>query len=581
MLGDNKRDRLSMGTDSVTLSLDTFYDRRTAYYFRTNPQGVQHDGRISENGRVADTNWDGIWYSAGSRTEEGWSAEFAIPLSTLKYKPGKGVTWGVKLSRYLPRRFEKAFWSEPLQDTYRKVSTYGALTNLDIERAHRRTELIPHVIGKVQESEENDFEVGLDARYDLSQFISSHLTINPDFATVEADQERVNLTRFELSLAEKRNFFLEGNEIYQQRIRLFYSRRIADIWGGTKVYGKSGGYEFGGMSVQTKGTDDAGPSANFSVVRLKRDIMRSSNIGILAANRHVQGKNQGTFGLDTALYFTEKFHFTGQMAVGYKSGSKADAAFFLRPSYDTSTFHTHLRYSYLGDKFGDYANAVGFIPDDNRHELDSDVTKTFWMDRWNLERISYNSNYNIYWGMDHVLRSWRVNQSVSLDMQNKFSFSMRHNQEYKLYEKEFRNHSSTAEFGYNTRQWQSARISYRFGRNFDSDFNLVGGSVRQKLTEDLSFEYGLSKLSLTPDPNDQSTWIHSVRATQYFSKDLFLKVFYQINSVIDKRNTQIVFVYRFQPPFGLLQVAFQRGTARFGEKGDQGNTVFVKLAVVL
>ena len=128
----------------------------------------------------------------------------------------------------------------------------GTLNGLDLGRSIRRLQLIPHVISRFEEGKKTALEAGLDARYDFTPSISSHLTINPDFATVEADQEAINLTRFELSLQEKRNFFLEEAEIYRQRIRLFYSKRISDIYGGLKVYGKAGDYEFAGISAQTK-----------------------------------------------------------------------------------------------------------------------------------------------------------------------------------------------------------------------------------------------------------------------------------------------------------------------------------------
>jgi hypothetical protein len=92
------------------------------------------------------------------------------------------------------------------------------------------------VISKLEEKKSTDVEFGVDASYAFSQAVSGYLTVNPDFATVEADQEKINLTRFELNLPEKRNFFLEGSEIYRQRIRLFYSRRVSDIHGAAKVY---------------------------------------------------------------------------------------------------------------------------------------------------------------------------------------------------------------------------------------------------------------------------------------------------------------------------------------------------------
>jgi len=573
------RDKLLMGTDSVSVTLDTFHDKRTAYYFRTNPLGVQHDGSISDNGRVADTNWDGVWRSAGARIPEGWSAEMAIPLATVKHRPGKGQTWGLQTSRYLPRNLEKSFWTGPLED-YRKMDDNGTLTGLDLTGSAHRLEIIPHILSQFEEGEETGLEAGLDARYDFTPSLSGHLTVNPDFATVEADQEQVNLTRFELNLPEKRNFFLEGNAIYSQRIRLFYSRRIADIYGGAKVYGKAGGNEIALLSAQTRENGSGEDSANFTVFRLKRDVMRNSSIGFLAANRLVNGQNRGTAGLDTALYFSKTFKFTGQFAVGYGDAGPTDVAFFLRPSHDSSTFHIHIRYTYLGKHFGDNVNAVGYIRDDNRHELDSAITKTFWTGGTILDKIDYSSNYNIYWGMDRTLRSWDAWNALAFDLKNKLSFKVRHEEEFKLFEKEFRNRQTTLLAGYNTREVESASLSWTFGRNYDADFTLVGANIRRKLTQDLTVTYGLSRLTLDPDPDSDSTWIHSLRATQYFHKDLFLKLFFQTNSAIDKRNIQAVFAWRFQPPFGQIQIAYQKGTARFGEKGSQGHTLFVKLAYV-
>ena len=109
---------------------------------------------------------------------------------------------------------------------------------------------------------------------------------------------------------------------------------------------------------------------------------------------------------------------------------------------------------------------------------------------------------------------------------------------------------------------------------------MVSGRLRRNITEDFSLEYNLTKLALNPDPDNESTWIHVVRLHQFFTKDLYLKLFFQTNSAIDKQNVQVVFVYRFQPPFGLVQLAYQKGTAEFGERGDQGHTLFLKFAYV-
>jgi hypothetical protein len=573
----DKRDQDVRADDSVYVLLDTYHDKRNCYYFGTNLHGTQWDGRIGDNGLNFDSTWDGIWKSAAKKNDIGWSAELAVDLTTLKYEPGLGKTWGLNVGRGIPRTLEYVFWAGPLESPY-KVSQYGELNGLDLEIAKKKIQVIPHIVSKLEENRQTHFETGVDVRYAFSQTVSGNLTVNPDFATVEADQEQINLTRFELSLPEKRNFFLEGSEVYSQRIRLFYSKRISDIYAGIKLYGKSGGFEFSGLSAQTKEDEGTGQnSSNFTVFRLKRDVLKSSSIGLLAANKLVGGKNQGTVGLDTSLYFSDTFKFTGQFALSYGEHKKDTIAFFLRPSYDSATFHIHLRYTQLGQYFADNANAVGFIRDDNRHEFDSAVEKTFWVRKGGFERIQYDSNYNIYWGKDWTLRSWKVDQSIEFDLMNKFSFEVDHTQEYKLYEKEFRNHQTAFGLGYNTREWQSAQIAYEFGRNFDLDFHLIEGGFNYKITEDFSIQYALERLIFDPDPEGESTWIHVFRATNYFTSDLFIKLFYQIHTAIDKKNIQVLFVYRFQPPFGFIQLAYQKGTARFGERGDQGHTLFIKL----
>jgi hypothetical protein len=437
------------------------------------------------------------------------------------------------------------------------------------------------VLTQFEKGGKTQVEAGLDARYDFTPSLSGHLTVNPDFATVEADDEQVNLTRFELGLPEKRQFFMEGNAAFSQRIQLFYSRRISDIYGGAKLYGKLGSNEISTIVVQSKEDDYGLDSANYSVFRIKRDVLNNSSIGFLTANRVVNGRARGTAGIDAALFFSETFNLTGQFAVGYGDAGKTDSAFFIRPSHDTSTFHIHLRFTHLGEYFGDNVNAVGYIQDDNRNELDSAISKTFWTRGSVLDRIEYTSNYNIYWGMDQALRSWDAWNGLRFDLRNKLSLDVRHEEEFKLFEKDFRNRQTTFGSGYNTREWQSAAVSWTFGRNFDSDFTLIGGDVKRKLSENLSLEYGISRLTLDPDPELDSTWIHSFRVTQYFQKDLYFKFFYQTNSAIDKRNLQAVFAWRFQPPFGLLQLAYQKGSSRFGERGDQGDILFVKLALVL
>ncbi len=574
----SKRDADLGEDDAVAIYLDTFADRRAAYFFMTNLLGTQYDGRIADNGLTTDTTWDGVWKSAAVKTETGWTVEIAIELTSLKYRPGAERTWGLGLSRTLPRRLEKSCW-QGLVDSPTRVSQFGLLEGLNLEGASRKLQVIPHIVARLEDGREPEAEIGVDARYAITQTVSANLTLNPDFATVEADQEQINLTRFELSLPEKRNFFLEGKEIYNQRIPLFYSRRIGDIYGGAKGYGKAGGFEFSIMTVQTRPDEGLGTeSANFSVFRLKKDVFKDSFIGFLAANRLVGGRNTGTAGLDASINFSNTFHLTGQLAMSYGEAKGGNVAFFLRPTIDTPTFHFHVRYTQLGETFGDNANAVGFVRDDNRRELDSALEKTFWIQRSFLEKIRYSSNYNIYWGINGTLRSWQIDETLSFELKNKLALEADFTEEYKLFEEEFRNRQFKFTLGYNTREWQSVKAAYAFGRNFGLAFDLVEGAVNVRPVGDLSIEYGLTRLVFNPDPDRDSTWIHSLRTTYNFTKDLFLKLYYQVNSSIDKTSVQALFVYRFQPPFGLIQFAYQRGSMIFGVAGKRTNTLFLKIA---
>lgn len=574
-----QRDAQLWNDDSVQIFVDTFHDKRSGYFFMTNLLGTQCDGRIGEDGTSNDNSWDAPWASAARATDYGYSVEVSIPFSAIQYTAGQGTTWGVNFARTRRRSLERTYWAGPL-DHWGRMSQAGDLVGLDIPASSRRHQLIPYAISQVQDGVAPSGDLGLDLRYAVTPQTSAYLTVNPDFATVEADQEEVNLTRFEVSLTEKRQFFLEGGELFNQRIRTFYSRRIADITAGAKVLGKQGGWRFALLTAQGDVADTPG-DARYTVARVQRDVSTRSNLGVLLADRRLAGRHQGSAEVDANLFFTETFGLTGQLVKSYGEYGRGSMAFFVRPSYDSSTAHAHVRYTHLGDRFADNVNVIGFVQDDDRRELDGAIEKTVWLDRGAAERIQYQSNYNAYWGQTRILRSWQVDESLAVDWRNKWSTSVSHREEFKRYEKDFRNRQMRFELGYNTRAWESVRGGLTVGRNFDADFRLWSAAGRYKVTDALSAEYELQRLDLAPDPRDESTWIHVVRADQFFTKDLFLRVFFQTNSAIDRRNVQALFVYRYLPPFGTVQVAYQRGTAGFGERSDQGNTLFVKLTTVL
>jgi hypothetical protein len=572
-----RRDASLGEDDAFVVMLDTYRDRQSAYVFVVNPLGTQADLRIANDGRTSDDSWDAPWVAETVILSDGWSAEFEIPFSSLRYEPGNDRTWGINVGRVRRRTLEVAFWAGPLEHELR-ISQAGEMSGMRLPRPPRRAEGIVYGLSRTQEGASPVWDAGGDLSYAVTTGTSIQATVNPDFATIEADREQVNLTRFEVGLQEKRPFFLEGGELFRQRIRTFYSRRIADIRGGAKVIGKQGPWSFAGIAADAK-TPEGEQGAFFGVGRVQRDIGRSA-VAMTWADRHEEGASEGSVGLDATLFFSSTFGFTGQLVQSYGAFDEGTWAYFLRPSYDSPTGHFHVRYTHLGDRFADNANGVGFIRDDNRRELDSAIEKTIWIASGLLEQFSYESNYNIYWGQDGTRRSWKIDQGLDLELRNRWSLGVDYSEEFKRFEKDFRNRATELEIGYNTREFRSFAVGTQFGRNFDADFQLYSASARLKPTPSSSLEYELERLVLDPDPEDETTWIHVVRGSQFLTPDLFLQVFYQTNSVIDRRNLQAVFVYRYDPPFGTIQAAFQRGTAAFGERSEQGNTLFLKVTRV-
>jgi hypothetical protein len=573
------RDGQMSADDSVGVLLDTFDDDRTAYMFGTNLIGTQMDGRIADNGRIVDRRWDGAWRCASARTPEGWTVEMEIPFEILKYRAGQDRVWGINFVRRVPRRLETSVWSGPA-DSHWRVSRAGSLVGLDLPLSGtKRLQLIPYGLAVYEDGQSLEFEVGGDLRYRITSNLGIDLTLNPDFAIVEADVEEINLTRFELFIPEKRPFFLEGLEMFDQRIRQFYSRRIGDISWGAKLVGKIGGTDIAVLSTDGDFEDpdlvDSSRAA-YTVARLEQGF-GSSKIGFLGANRRLDGNDAGSVGLDASVFFTETLGLTAQLLRVHGPDDDPGLAWFVRPSWDTSTSHFHLRYTNLDADIREDFNAVGFLRDDDRKEFDTALEHEFWFDTGGLERIKFDTNYNRFWSQQDVLRSWELKAEISFVLRNGWNFEVDYLDEFKLFEKEFRNQNTKLELGWDGRDGRSIAVHAGTGTNFDSDLLLYGLELEWKLSDKWNLSYELTRLELDPDPELESTVIHVFNTDYYFSPDLLLRLFFQSNSVIDKENIQALLVWRFLPPFGSLQVAYQRGTSEFGTASEQGDTLFTKL----
>ena len=336
--------------DSVTVAFDSYHDRRTAYGFQLNAAGVQRDMLMFDDTQQDDT-WDAVWIGDVSITPTGWTAEFRIPLSQLRFASADAQEWGLQVLRTVGRTGEQDSWSPWPRSTPQIVSKFGVVDGIDHLRDNRRLELLPYVTGGFDRMPVDAGDplndryglkrnIGLDLKYGLGPAFTISATINPDFGQVEADPSKVNLTQNELFFAEKRPFFLEGADLFKLQIGnsdnspegAFYSRRIGaapatpdvnydfikapdstTIYGAAKLTGKTvSGWSVGMLDAVTGGAttnlySEATPTSaaqrqdlkmaaltNYAVARVKRDFdegRTSVGASATAVNRQLDDPN--------------------------------------------------------------------------------------------------------------------------------------------------------------------------------------------------------------------------------------------------------------------------------------------------
>ncbi len=244
--------------DSVTVAFDSYHDRRTAYAFQLNAAGVQRDMLLFDDSNQDDT-WDAVWIGNVAITPTGWTAEYRIPLSQLRFATSEAQAWGFQVIRMIGRTGEQDSWSPWPRSTPQVVSKFGLLDGIDHLKASPRLELVPYVTGGLERmpidagdplNKRYDVHrnIGLDVKYGLGPAFTISATLNPDFGQVEADPSKINLSSSELFFAEKRSFFLEGSDLFKLQIGnsdgsvegAFYSRRI----GATPEVPDSLSYDF-------------------------------------------------------------------------------------------------------------------------------------------------------------------------------------------------------------------------------------------------------------------------------------------------------------------------------------------------
>ena len=366
--------------DNFSIVLDTFNDKRNGFMFMINPNGARWDATIGDSGFGIDSNedWNGIWDVSARVTDEGWTAEVIIPFRTLRFPAGDTQAWGINFRRIIAGKNEEVLWSGwRRNDGIMQLTKTGALTGLSTISRGKLIEAKPYVLGGMENNDgtrDDQLKYGLDVKYPLSSHLTLDLTTNTDFAQVEVDDEKINLTRFDLRYEEKRDFFLEGADIFafaSTTTAPFYSRRIGispdreqiPILGGAKVTGKAGKYNIGVLSMQSDKAD-SNFSTNYSVVRMKRDLFEKSYIGVIATNLvNTDNHRNSALGTDFS-YKTDTFMgdknlaVGGYMAMSRTPGGKNGTAGRVYMDFPNDTVEMFFLFHARGN---DYDPEIGFV----------------------------------------------------------------------------------------------------------------------------------------------------------------------------------------------------------------------------
>ena len=587
---------VSLGEDDrVQLIIDTFHDRRNAYWFQVGPRGSIGDALVSENGLAFNKEWDGLWDARATIHDQGWDAELIIPFKTLNFKPGL-ETWGLKIIRHIRRRLESAYWPEANLDTYTfQVSDAGMLTGLEGITKGIGIDVRPYAITGLEhhygQRNKGQLNMGGDVFYRLTPGIKAALTINTDFAQTEVDSRQINLTRFNLLFPEKRGFFLDGANYfnfgnnadaanpYGKRNIPFFSRRVGlddnrepipIVW-GLKFTGQAGRWNIGAQHMADKPGDNL---RNLSVGRVTYNLGVQSYVGMIATNGNtLDSTGNQTLGFDFRLA-TSSFQGNKNAAFSahvLKSNTEGlggnDMAYGLDLSYPNDFLRLRLGHQMIGDN---YRPGIGFVPRPGIRDYYGENYFGLRPKKWGLLRVETGAGINYITGLDNELQTRRIPVTpLGLEFRSgeRAAFSGYH--EIDRFEEDFAIFPKDSifipagEYQYwrNMVLVQSAlrrnlwgSVSYSWGAFYDGHRQEITLRTGYKVAVPIfiGVEYELNRVYL--EGGDFSTSLYRLNADILFNPRITLTSFIQYDDVSETMGWQSRFRWILQPGNEVLLV---------------------------
>jgi uncharacterized protein DUF5916 len=526
-----------LGNENFTFVIDPLHDRRNGYLFQTNPLGALRDMTVTDDQQ--NSAWNGIWYVKTGRFEQGWTMEVAIPFKTLRYRGSGAQEWGINLRRLVKWKNEISYLSlVPAAlgvGGVSRMASAARLVGLETPAQSKNVELKPYAVSSlttdraaaVPFTNNPKGNAGFDFKYGLTRSLIVDATYRTDFAQVEEDLQQINLTRFSLFFPEKRDFFIEGQGIFDfggvqagntpgDVPLLFFSRQIGlsagqevPVVGGGRLTGRAGRFSIGALNIQTDDKPSARAVAtNFTAIRLKRNIFRRSNIGLMTTGRAPSANaadNSYTVGADATLLFFKSVNVTSYYALTSTPGATGD-----KSSYRG-------RFDYTDDRYGAAAEHL-LIGRDFRPEVGyvrrTDFRRTFGQARFSPRPKKSRLIRKLTWqgSVDYVTDAPGVtvqNREASglfrIDFQTSDQVMFEYSREYELLPSGFpispgivvpaggyRYETSRATYVLGQQRTVSGRLSAAAGTLYDGTKSEVTYSGRLGLAPQFSMEPGVT-----------------------------------------------------------------------------------------
>ena len=575
-----RRDSFFFSDDHVEVLIDTFLDGRNCYAFALNALGTQTDRRLINEGtnrRSGQSNigtaisWDCDWEGQAGIQQDKWIAEFAIPFAELRFSKGSDIaTWGINFWRNDEALAEEQTWADLGERQY-AVSKFGKLVDLPITDlvTKRPVKFKPYATLKPQVAQASDSEeitaavkadAGLDLRYPIKDF-TIDLTLNPDFAQIEADPDLVNLSDIPLRFPEKRPFFLEGNELFQMPMDLFYSRRVEDLIGGGKVIGKFSKYNLAFMGAV------AGPenpdkeieegelplaNYNYAVLRLQREIGKTSSVGILGVNKQRGSTYDRAGGVDARVQLPADLNLNLEYATEWKAGglnmteSTVDDLMFVQLARRTNVFSLDAVYADIGEHFNP---ETGFVPRIDRRGfvIRSRYNKQY---KGTLERLRGEAEYERLANHASELTNHRARFGGLLGVRD-FFFFLGPEWYYHVNEDNQPFTDRTVRFfaGWFPPKYVQIRNTGNFGIRDNKDTFFIRPEITIRPTAKLSFEFILQRLHEREPEAMQwqlSEWTRRFIVNYQFAQRMYARASAEF-TLERERRVFALFAYEYRP----------------------------------